>query len=80
MTTALQFLAAAESVGLEADEAFEVYMDLVFSPCANVVTNYPETRAALAAEGHRFAVDCELCRCIECGESIHRSAFCPQDR
>lgn len=77
MATAIEFIAAAESVGLEADEAFEVYMDVVFSPCIEVVQHYPETRDALVAEGHHLDPDCDLCRCIECGGIIHRSVFCP---
>jgi len=73
----IQALAAQQSLGLEADEAMEVYFDVVFSPCMDVVAHHGELRDALTAEGHAFDADCSLCRCTECGELIHRSAFCP---
>jgi hypothetical protein len=77
MITAIQQLAANEALGLEADEAMEVYFDVVFSPCMEVVVHHTELRDALTAEGHAFNADCSICRCTECDGLIHRSAFCP---
>jgi len=73
----IQTLAANEALGFEADEAMEVYFDVVFSPCMEVVAHHTELRDALIDEGHQFNEDCKLCRCTECDGLIHRSAFCP---
>ena len=72
----IQTLAANEALGFEADEAMEVYFDVVFSPCMEVVAHHTELRDALVAEGHAFDAACSICRCTECGGLIHRAAFC----